>query len=513
MPYSPTPHLHRTIQAPDATEIINLRKALRYATPILHELDDDIAHVQAVLDKLRRKREPLRKFITKQNTILAPIRRVPTEILIEIFILCMGYDKSSFSPKRSPSLVGQVCRGWRQVALSTQKLWSSITVTSYYRPSSTQAKLWISRASCAPLAIRLYSENTNIEKIRAVIAVLVQHCDRWRHLDLRIHPTMVPCLSSIKHRLPWLESLRIQLPTRHFHELDIFEVAPRLRILFLGPNILHTMLKVPWHQVKDLHAHVDTVTKCLETLQLMPNLVKCTIQASPMSKASILLHDIPILTFPHLRFFHILQLHPDEIFNNIKLPIIHTLHVSYYNKWKRREDLKWFSRRPFMSLLSCSSHTLRKLVIDHLDESEDSARIAHCLRASPSLEELCLRGGSFAWVTADLLRQLTRQANIEVLVPRLEVLEISGYSIPCHHSTSMIESRWRIGDDDDAGARLKRLHFEMSYMSWVKEWLVDAEILNRLPKCRQEGMVISIMEDGNFYQGDLLDITHSSLVK
>jgi hypothetical protein len=163
-----------------------------------------------------------------------------------------------------------------------------------------------------------------------------------------------------------------------------------------------------------------------------------------------------------------------------------------------------------MTLLSCSPHTLRKLVIYRLDEHEDSAHIAHCLQAAPSLEELYLRG-SGGWVTADLLRLLTRQANIEVLVPALEVLEINDYSIPCYHSMDMIESRWRVlEDDDDARARLKRLRFEMSQ---AEEWLVDAEILNRLRKCRQEGMDISILEVDSYYQSrDLLDpdIHHSS---
>ncbi|KIM89282.1 hypothetical protein PILCRDRAFT_32570, partial [Piloderma croceum F 1598] len=113
----------RTIQAPNATEAIRLREALRLATPIVHQLDDDISHVQMLLDKLRRKRELLHEFITEQNTILAPIRRLPAEILAEIFMFCMNYDISSFDPMQSPLLVGQVCRGWRQVALSTQELW------------------------------------------------------------------------------------------------------------------------------------------------------------------------------------------------------------------------------------------------------------------------------------------------------------------------------------------------------------------------------------------------------
>jgi hypothetical protein len=506
-PSSPTPHLYRTTQTPDASEIINIHNSLRNITPVLHELDDDIAHVQAVLDGLRRKREPFLKFIAEQNTILAPIRRLPVEILIEVFMLCIDYSVSSFSPRHSPLLVAQVCRGWRQVAISAQKLWTSITVT-YYRPSSAQAKLWMSRASSSPLTIRLdsvYPQPGYIEKIQPVIAVLVQHCDQWRHLELSIHHTMVPCLSSIKQRLPWLESLQIQRPTS-FRKLDIFEVAPRLRNLSLGPLFSPTGLKVPWHQLTDLTIHISTIAECLKTLQLVPNVVTCTVyNESSISEHSILPENISILTFPHLRFFSILRIRPDEIFKYFQLPIIHTLHVVYQDRrtWGMSKCVKWFSRQPFMSLLSCSSHTLRKLVIDRLDEFEDSAHIAHCLRAIPSLEELRLQGPGKRWVTEDFLRLLTRHANIEVLVPGLEVLEIRDHCIPCHHCTSMIESRWRVGDDDDARARLKRLRFEIS---WIGQWLADAEILNRLRKCRQEGLVISIVEVGSGRPRDMLDI-------
>ena len=41
--------------------------------------------------------------------------------------------------------------------------------------------------------------------------------------------------------------------------------------------------------------------------------------------------------------------------------------------------------------------------------------------------------------------------------------------------------------------------------------LVDGEILDRLRKCQHEGMVISIIDQGGFYQNDLLDIPLSSL--
>ena len=165
--------------------------------------------------------------------------------------------------------------------------------------------------------------------------------------------------------------------------------------------------------------------------------------------------------------------------------------------------MRWYSQQPFMSLLS--SRTLRKLEIeDGLDEYEDSTHIAHFLQATPALKELYLRGPDHSWVTADLLRLLTCRPNTDVLVPALEALEISSLSIPCSSSTSMIESRWWIAKEEGSGgARLKRLQFKMFMF---EDWSVDAENLNRLRKCRQEGMVISIISGYGYRQKDLLDI-------
>src|ERR1700691_404014 len=82
IPSSPTPHLHRTLHPPDASETVIIRETMSHARPYLAELDDEIARMQAVLDDLRRKREELHKFSVEHDAFLAPIRRLPSEILI-----------------------------------------------------------------------------------------------------------------------------------------------------------------------------------------------------------------------------------------------------------------------------------------------------------------------------------------------------------------------------------------------------------------------------------------------
>jgi hypothetical protein len=220
-----------------------------------------------ILDALRHKREVLSQFIIEHDALLALIRRLPMEILTKIFILCMpNHGMSSFDPEHSPLLVGQVCIGWRQVALSTQALWSSITVTRD-RPSNKMANLWISRALSVPLTIRLdCTGSSKVGSIRLAILVLVQYCDRWKTLELCIPESAIPRLRSIRHRLPSLESLSIQNPKESqfwSHEFSIFEFAPRLSKLSLGPGIFHdARFKIPWHQLTELTAHIKNITEC-----------------------------------------------------------------------------------------------------------------------------------------------------------------------------------------------------------------------------------------------------------
>ena len=323
------------------------------------------------------------------------------------------------------------------------------------------------------------------------MAVLAQYCDRWKDLDLRIEETMVSRLNSIRHRLPWLETLRIQNPKEsqswcRSRELNIFELAPRLRNLSLGYGISHTSVKIPWHQLTELNVHVTNITECMETLQLVPNMVKCTVYAlSRFPAAPIPPQNFPILTFSRLRSFSVLRLAPpEEIFRHLKLPIIHALHIACENDGT--DSL--LSGQSLMLLLSCSSHTLCKLEIGCLD-ARDSAHIFHCLRATPSLTELTLRG-SGGWVTTDLLRLLTCLPEIAVLVPDLEVLEISDHSIPFYECVRMIESRWWVA----TGAQLKKLYIEMVR---AEDWQAGVANLKTILKCRQEGMMISVFTKCN----------------
>jgi hypothetical protein len=73
------------------------------------------------LEQLRQEKEQLEEYATLLQSLLSPLRKVPDEILLEIFDLCC--DTNSFEivgpMHRLPAIViSSVCSRWRSNALS-----------------------------------------------------------------------------------------------------------------------------------------------------------------------------------------------------------------------------------------------------------------------------------------------------------------------------------------------------------------------------------------------------------
>ncbi|EKM77376.1 hypothetical protein AGABI1DRAFT_16347, partial [Agaricus bisporus var. burnettii JB137-S8] len=98
---------------------------------LMHSINSDIASIQAVLQHLSLERSSLEKSYDAHVSVLSPIRRLPNELLSEIF-LSRGHD-ILFPAETLPSLTNlyddslwlilQVCALWRSIALSTPLFW------------------------------------------------------------------------------------------------------------------------------------------------------------------------------------------------------------------------------------------------------------------------------------------------------------------------------------------------------------------------------------------------------
>ena len=95
-----------TYHPPSDNEIAHFRSLLKEPQSEARSIEEEIQRQTKLLASLREKQKAYTDFIAKHSTILAPIRRLPPEVLQTIFIWCLPTDHNpSFSPKEAPFLL------------------------------------------------------------------------------------------------------------------------------------------------------------------------------------------------------------------------------------------------------------------------------------------------------------------------------------------------------------------------------------------------------------------------
>ena len=102
---------------------------------VLQRREDDFARILEDMVRLqssvRAEREALGLKITELESQKQPVNWLPTELLIEIFLI-RAEDESAdmaigLSYNSAPVLISHVCHKWRELALATSRLWSFIS--------------------------------------------------------------------------------------------------------------------------------------------------------------------------------------------------------------------------------------------------------------------------------------------------------------------------------------------------------------------------------------------------
>ncbi|ESK83801.1 hypothetical protein Moror_13556 [Moniliophthora roreri MCA 2997] len=95
--------------APSLKEILQIRD-------ILVEPETRLQIIEQEIVRLQDQRTKLKSFIDEHRSLLSPIRRVPTDILREIFVRCAPEDYLPTSDLReAPLLLTGICRSWREI--------------------------------------------------------------------------------------------------------------------------------------------------------------------------------------------------------------------------------------------------------------------------------------------------------------------------------------------------------------------------------------------------------------
>ncbi|KAM5538590.1 hypothetical protein V8D89_007619 [Ganoderma adspersum] len=199
---------------------------------------------------------------------MSPIHALPVELLTRIFQL--GVDSEPIPDDRDHLAltfevsISHVCRHWRQVALHTPLLWTTV----HFRTKSHMFRGNVYLARNARLPIDIYvdtcSEDANThrkdllfrDEFIPVFNIVLPHIDRWRELHLKVAD--LDCKLSARRVLstcgsaPALRTLQLwhvqnwQTPERLFTA-----IGPPPVVVFAGelPSLKHIVLQgvnLPW---------------------------------------------------------------------------------------------------------------------------------------------------------------------------------------------------------------------------------------------------------------------------
>ncbi|KAJ7189067.1 hypothetical protein C8R46DRAFT_935286, partial [Mycena filopes] len=250
-------------------EISSFRRVAEDAPVELARYDAEIKRLEELTARLLSERATLAWYSDGCRSVVSPVRRLPTELLAEIFDMCAPEDQEAMAEatptqeierlsKKYLLQLAQVCSHWHSVAMGTPKLWSFIvfdTALWIQLPHSSPTLLnfvasSLQRGGECPLRLRIAVDHGNRDE-HSVLQLISEHSHRWRRVALWIDPPSFSHLARAKGNLGHLRFLRLASDTtgNDIHPASyIFQIAPLLSEVRLA-DWENSVPVLPWNQL------------------------------------------------------------------------------------------------------------------------------------------------------------------------------------------------------------------------------------------------------------------------
>ncbi|KAJ7615644.1 hypothetical protein DFH06DRAFT_1239694 [Mycena polygramma] len=427
-------------EVPLDSEIPLVREAISSAEDRLNTLETQIRNLEVALSTLVQRRDETREELHEHRAILHPVRRVPPELVCDIFALALDDPDAPNNPFHAfgyapPWYLAQICRSWRHWAAAYPRLWNHITIPSSAPPSGDCSvfEALLIRSADAPLNVYwvVAQDRRPVEPQVAEIAVV--HSRRWATLRLNIRHASdgLDWLLPVKGCLPALKTLAV-LHGPSVVIPDIFSIAPSLREVFLTDwefSYYSANIQIPWGQITHYRGAYREPSQ-LDVLRAASNLEQCALSfETPYYESQTHLDSSPV-ELSHLRRLHIER---PRYLRHLTAPSLEALHCLYM----REEDTH--TLLPFLHVSHC---LLQKLVLMSCGISPE---LITALRSLPSLTYLLIEADATPEEETDLFRELTIVNSPQDLCPNLSSLVYSyGYNSSVPRELLFVMARSRL---------------------------------------------------------------------
>ncbi|KAJ7729790.1 hypothetical protein B0H16DRAFT_1893796 [Mycena metata] len=369
------------------------------------------------------------------SLVAYPVLTLPPEIVSLIFVQCLPvHGRVRPSPGAAPLLLAQICSDWREIALTTCQLWSSVYISSgvlHSGKSSERAlcllQLWVSRAkehtlslgvdkdpkdglSSLLTAANAFSSTSFQKQVSPALLSFISSLSAqiWR-LEVYLSPTQFSTIQSPHRPFPLLRCLtRPCAPEARLRAL--LEDTPSLRelhllspgsTLHLSSDVLTSLQVEPTVTIQDFFNFFANFPALVR--------LKCTLEDLRPAQ----MPNKPVI-HQHLSSLNLGGPESTGVLSGLVLPQLRSLEVA---------DFLWPDG--ILNFVSHSACVLHTLSVDmgvegsFLDGFEGPGqRLADFLAALPSIE-------SMYFVCIDMGLLLTSIASSPSVLPQLTKLSIT----------------------------------------------------------------------------------------
>ncbi|KAJ2914697.1 hypothetical protein MD484_g5695, partial [Candolleomyces efflorescens] len=381
-------------------------------TASIQQVIDDY---EAELTKLKSQLRAIRDKVRAHRALLSPVRRMPPEVLGEIFQLtienCLEEDR-----KRSTTDLVLVCRAWYRAAQHTHRLWNVVSISRDFLPEMSFKKVaaWLGRSGSSPrtLTIRVQDEmrpcrcatdeaaGCSLNPHQGVVQLLTEgpslnhlsiFCDNARcfqrlqdalaqgkeaqnrpwdsiksfHLSIsnKVWKNLADPASSIFDHIPKsVTSFTLELPCAHTAFSRTFWGGRSLKVPLPGPflqGLTSFTIQCNWHGTQIFSALVDCVN--VETLELDFNADASAPDLWPEDNPTIAQFTRTGLHLPRLRTLRLVEIPKDA------LKVMEVLHAPLLGKLEIRSPMSFSTSGFYEQLKACMQVWLqRDNVLHHL---------------------------------------------------------------------------------------------------------------------------------------------------
>ncbi|KAF9442718.1 hypothetical protein P691DRAFT_789063 [Macrolepiota fuliginosa MF-IS2] len=376
--------------------------------------------------------------LTRSQTFLSfKVHLIPNEIWAEIFgwfakIWCTF---GVAAPSHSAWVLGQVCRRWRQLALSMPQLWNHPPTVHITPDSSTYNHIgrgweeFLYRSAHLPLKLHFSFDVplTTPPRPYSILSPFFHCTERWEHITisgLTVVQTQQQFYPVRDSGVPLLRSITFNFIETPFNSaissgFNVFEFAPQLTQIYLhSPSASYrkSRLCFPWPQ---LTSYKETGID-MGTFPIVLNLSK-NMERLQYRGMNFIGHSVDHVTHSHLRhlFVEAGSLQHFRL-RDVTLPALETFSLVITQGGSRR-------RLPSISLvvdmLVRSACPLKNLVLDFYSDAIGTD-VLKPLLSTPELENLELGSCHHIRFAKSVLRKLIYDKEDTTLLPYLRSLTL-----------------------------------------------------------------------------------------